>query len=160
TQTIVTMSSSSNRPAIQMVKWMPDNTTVAFLGENRGETQQLYLLNTSTRAIIRLTNHPTNLLSYSITPKQNRFAYIAEAPVVNLIQDSNRRKGIVVSAQRLDLLLAGRQEPRFDTNQLFVADREPASQVPYTGQIGRDPDCAISPDGKYIISETDSESFP
>src|SRR6266853_4351840 len=39
---LFSMSSSSNRPAIQNVVWLDDNDTIWFLGEHSGETTQLY----------------------------------------------------------------------------------------------------------------------
>src|SRR5262249_30575733 len=39
---LLTLTSSSNRPAIQAVSWLNDNTTIFFLGEHAGEVQQLY----------------------------------------------------------------------------------------------------------------------
>jgi hypothetical protein len=41
---ILSLSSSSNRPAIEQLTWL-DNETLAFLGERPGERHQLYTLN-------------------------------------------------------------------------------------------------------------------
>jgi len=158
-QTLVTMSSSSNRPAIQNITWLPDNTTIAFLGENPGDVQQLYTVNVFTRDLKKLTNHPTSLLCYGMSADESRFAYIAEAPIERLVDDDARRQGIVISTQRLDLLLGGKQGPSFDTNQLFVEDSQGARRVALKAKIANDPDCAMSPDGKYVISEVNVEQF-
>jgi dipeptidyl aminopeptidase/acylaminoacyl peptidase len=159
-QTLVTMSSSSNRPAIQNITWMQDNTTIAFLGENPGDVQQVYTVNTVTHIVSKLTSHPTSLLCYSMTPQKDRFAYVAEAPIESLVDVQARRKGIVISAQRLDLLLGGKQGPGFDTNQLFVEDAQRVRRVALSAKIANDPECAISPDGKYVISEGNVDNFP
>ena len=158
-QTLVTMSSSSNRPAIQNITWMRDNTTIAFLGENPGDVQQLYTVNALTHNVRKLTSHPTSLLCYSMTPQHDHFAYVAEAPFESLVDDQARRKGIVISTQRIDLLLGGKQGPGFDTNQLFVEDAQGVRRVALSAKIANDPDCAISPDGKYVISEVNVEKF-
>ena len=39
---LVSMSSSSNRPAIHNVVWLNDNDTLLFLGEHPGEKSELY----------------------------------------------------------------------------------------------------------------------
>ena len=159
-QTLVTMSSSSNRPAIQNITWMGDNTAIAFLGENPGDVHQLYTVNTLTHNVRKLTSHPTSLLCYSMTPQGDRFAYVAEAPIKSLVDDQARQKGIVISAQRLDLLLGGKQGPGFDTNQMFVEDAQGVRRLALSAKIANDPDCAISPDGQYVISEINVENFP
>ena len=61
---LLSMSSSSNRPAIQNVAWLDDNDTILFLGENPGETTQLYSLKCSSKELKKLTNHATNLSSF------------------------------------------------------------------------------------------------
>jgi hypothetical protein len=49
------MASSSNRPAIQNVVWLDDNDTILFLGENPGETTQLYSVKCSSKELKKLT---------------------------------------------------------------------------------------------------------
>jgi len=39
---LLTMVSSSNRPAIQNVKWLADNETVVFIGRTVRELPELY----------------------------------------------------------------------------------------------------------------------
>lgn len=39
---ITTLESSSNRPAISHLKWLPDNDTLVFLGEQPGEKPEVY----------------------------------------------------------------------------------------------------------------------
>src|SRR5258705_2115016 len=66
------ISSSSNRQALVDIKWLGDNETIAFLGENPGELRQLYVFNIRTRALRRVTNSPTVVTRYSITPRGDR----------------------------------------------------------------------------------------
>ena len=84
-EVLLTMSSSSNRRAIQHLSWLRDNETIVFLGEHPGESQQLYAFNTRTRVSTKLTQHATNLVSYSITLDGRRFAFYAEEPISTLL---------------------------------------------------------------------------
>src|SRR3984885_9500734 len=48
---LLSMSSSSNRPAIQNVVWMDDSDTILFLGERPGETPQLNPLKAASKEL-------------------------------------------------------------------------------------------------------------
>ena len=66
-RSLLTLRSSSIRPAIRHVRWLADSKTILFLGESKGELQQVYSLDTERSLLAKLTNHPTNVLSYSAT---------------------------------------------------------------------------------------------
>src|SRR5258707_485851 len=76
-EVVLSLSSSSNRPAIEQVTWLADNETIYFLGESPGEIRQLYSFKTSTRELKRLTDQPTSLLNFSVTPSGDKFAFSA-----------------------------------------------------------------------------------
>jgi len=153
-KTLLTLSSSSNREAIEAVTWLADNETVMFLGESPGSTHQVYAINVRTGRLTKVTNHLTNVTSYSATPDGNTIAYTAEEPVVNLFDDTTRREGFVVSTEALPVLLERRRggEGFFTNGQLFVKDY--ANHVkrlmvsgklrPYAGVP------VLSPNGKYV----------
>src|SRR5712692_77094 len=92
-QVIISFSSSSNRPGIQRIKWL-DNETIMFLAENPSEHQQLYSLNFITGKLEQLTHHPTNLLTYVINPKSWRCFFVAEPSVTSLGREKYQRQGI------------------------------------------------------------------
>jgi dipeptidyl aminopeptidase/acylaminoacyl peptidase len=153
---LLTMASSSNRQAIKDITWLPDNETIAFLGEHPGELQQLYTYHIRRHVLRRLTNHNTNLLSYSITPRGDQIAYTAEEPVSTIFDTKRRREGFIVSTQLLLNLLAGQKGGSYGDNQLFsqvntqrsrrieTSERlSPWSETPF-----------LSPDGKYIVIGT------
>src|SRR5882724_5788403 len=107
-EVLVTLSSSSNRDAIVDPTWLGDNDTVAFLGESPGELRQLYTINTRTRTLQKVTNHPTNLISYSMSSTGAQIAYTAEAPPKGIFDERAKREGFVVSQQLLGDLLTGK----------------------------------------------------
>jgi dipeptidyl aminopeptidase/acylaminoacyl peptidase len=105
-QVLVSLSSSSNRPAIHEIKWV-DDSTVAFLGENPGELQQVYKIDCKTRQLARLTNHPTGVISYAIAPKRDKVFFLADPSTEPILDERSSLGGVVISTQRLVGLLAG-----------------------------------------------------
>src|SRR5260370_35176851 len=79
-QLLVTLSSSSNRDAIEDIRWLTDNETITFLGENPRDLHELYTFNIRTHTLQKLTSHPTNLISSLTNPKGAVIASVAKAP--------------------------------------------------------------------------------
>jgi len=57
-QLLVSMSSSSNRPAIEKPCWLADNCTIIFMGENPGEKHRLCAIDCRERELRALVSHP------------------------------------------------------------------------------------------------------
>lgn len=154
-QVLLMMSSSSNREGIADVRWLPDNDTVTFLGENPEEEHQLYAFSISTRRLKKLTNHPTSLTSYSLTPDGRAIAYIAKAPAENLWDNSTNRSGIVVSSQSIPDLVTGRKrDPWIDAGELYYLDSSGLRRMNVIDKLHARPGqsgCFLSPDGRYIV---------
>jgi hypothetical protein len=158
---LLSMSSSSNREAIQDVTWMKDNITLAFLGEHPGGVRQLYTLDIRTRILKQVTSHPTNLVAYSLSARQDHLAYVAEGPVESLLDATVRREGVVVSTQWIHGLIAAKKDDSdLGNNQLFVLDATGARRMRISGRISKWGQFAMSPDGKYILAEVHVESIP
>ena len=66
-RSLLTLAASSTRPAIRHVRWLADNKTILFLGESSGELQQVHSFDTERGSLAKLTNHSTNVQSYSAT---------------------------------------------------------------------------------------------
>src|ERR1700728_1998302 len=58
---LASLSSSSNRPGIQDIRWV-DDRTIAFLGENTGQLQQVYEVDCETKRLTKLTGHSTSVI--------------------------------------------------------------------------------------------------
>src|SRR5216684_2474297 len=121
-QVLLTMSSSSNREAIQQVRWL-DNRTVTFLGEDVGTSPQVYRADIFTKRVVPLTHHPTAVVSYNISRDGQEIVYeAAPHPRQVLATEQVRRNGVVITSQNLDDLLNDgreRDDPRVD-RELFV----------------------------------------
>ena len=147
---LLTMSSSSSRPAIQSVKWLPDNETLVFLGENPGEQTQLYTFNISTRVLAKLSNSAANILAFDLSPNGKHLAYIDDQ-VGSLWDDATSRSGVHISTQSLEDLVAGKKED--EQHLFFQSGNEPGRRIDTKSKIGVGGVTSsplVSPDGKYI----------
>lgn len=117
-EVLVSFSSSSNRPAIQDIKWI-DDRTLAFLGENPGELQQVYEVDCQTKQVTKLTSHSTNVTSYTLNSSDDRLFFLAQRPVRPLVGKAGQNS-IVVSSQPLEDLLT--RESRWESESGPFAD--------------------------------------
>jgi dipeptidyl aminopeptidase/acylaminoacyl peptidase len=152
---LVTMSSSSNRPALHNVRWI-DNHTVAFLGENPGQTQQVYIINCDTHRIDQLTHHGTNVSAYQIAPNGDMF-FTAERKVGSLFHNKVNRLGLIVSNEWLPDLISGQDYRRSSEQQELFKQRRSTNVEILLQDRGITPSSAsypapeLSPDGRYLV---------
>ena len=109
-EVLTTLSSSSNRAAIQDVRWRDDSETILFLGEHPGELQQIYSLNIRTHTLEKLTDSPTNIVSYTTSAHGEKVLYAAEPGWTTLFEGKSRREGFVVSTQTIYEIVAGQRD--------------------------------------------------
>jgi|SRR5579883_1452076 dipeptidyl aminopeptidase/acylaminoacyl peptidase len=153
---LISFSSSSNREGIKRIAWLGDNDTIFFLGENPGELTQLYSIRNSTGELRKLTNHATNLTSYSASTSGDDIVYAAEKPVSDLMTSHVMHYGFHVS-RSIDLpeLIAGHlSDGESDRCELFVR-KEGQGEDRRLNVTGRllipEPGLFLSPDGKYLV---------
>ena len=155
---LLTMSSSSNRPAIQNVKWLADNETVVFIGENVRELPELYAFNVQTRIRKRLSDSQMNIVSYDVTPNGDRTAYLTDRPELALFDEKALREGAVIPhGQLFDSFAAGLKLQSWEQSKLLFltggtahARRvEGAEGIQYGTAGGSIP--LISPNGRYVV---------
>ena len=160
---LLSMSSTSNRPAIHNVVWLNDNDTILFLGEHPGELAQIYSLKCSSGELKRLTNHPANITSFSSTAKGDRVVYVAETPPSSFVTEDVLRNGLHVSHQDLSGLIEGKFGGEYSDYKVFVkepGDREEI-QASIEGQIQfAETEPLLSPDGTYFVVETQAREIP
>lgn len=162
-EVLVSLSSSSNRPGIQDIKWI-DDRTVAFLGENPGEVQQVYEVDCQTRQLTRLTNHATGIVSYAINPEKDSVFFLAERPEKPLLDERSRRDGLAITNQPLPDLIAGERRLGSGSGQvmdLFMKRGTEDQETPVRtrGDLVSGP-LWLSPTGRYLIVTTSVVSIP
>jgi dipeptidyl aminopeptidase/acylaminoacyl peptidase len=149
---LVSLSSSSNSPGIHDIKWVDDHT-IAFLGENTDEVQQVYEVDSETKRLTKLTSHVTSVIAYAITASEDRFFFQAYRPVEPLCDEKTGPDSVVVSRQRLSDLLAGESRWSADKHaDLFSRTRKDGEET----LIRTQGDLALghlwlSPNTRYLI---------
>src|SRR5208282_524748 len=102
---LVSLASSSNRPAIDNVRWLADNDTILFLGEHPSEQTQLYSVKCSSNELKRLTSSATYLTRFVTTASGEKIAYAAKNPIAPFLTESALRKGIAVTNEEVTRLI-------------------------------------------------------
>ena len=159
---LLSMASSSNRPAIQNVVWMDDNDSILFLGENPRETTQLYSLKCSSKQLKKLTNHATNLSSFVARASGGEIVFAAENPELSFVNENTARKGINVSSELLSDLIAGKHQADFNDYSLFLkqAGSEAETRITTEGRVGWYSGMWLSPDGLHLVVSTQATHVP
>jgi dipeptidyl aminopeptidase/acylaminoacyl peptidase len=155
-QTLVTMSSSSTRDAIRDVRWLDDNRTVTFLGENPGQNPEVYSIDVQAHRLRRLTDHPTPIVAYDIRNDGRELVFEA-VPACTPWVDSEaiRRNGVVIESQYPSELL----EEGCPKDGSLKLDRElyvqfahgQARKVPISCFLTELQPLSLSPDGRYAV---------
>jgi len=158
-KTLATMSSSSNREGIKDVAWLADSETILFLGEQPGETTQLYSLNCATGTRRKLTSHPTNLITFSSDAQGHAIVYAVERPRLPVVNETSRHEAMVVNDEAMADLLSGSIGD--NERDLMVLDTKTGMSraLPLGADIhgklwGDLTDFFVSPDGKYVAVST------
>jgi len=163
-QVLVKMSSSSNRDAIRSVRWLPDDDTIVFLGENPGENSQIYAFHVRARRLERMTHHSTAIDYYDVTNDGNEVLFAAEAarPRPDTTEDE-RRHGITIQGQQLEDLLAGNYSLSVGY-QIFLLSRDANEvSVPLDKNYYFCEWCSslvLSPDGRYASFSVQVRTVP
>jgi hypothetical protein len=157
---LVSLASSSNRPAINNVFWLNDNDTILFMGERPGESPQPYSLKCSSKELRPLTSSPVNITSFSATASGEVIVYAARNPLVSFLTASVSRKGIAVTNEAVDDLIRGSHGGNdYDDHSLFVKRlaRDPETKIVLQGRIRDDhPEMSLSPDGDHLVIQTEA----
>ncbi len=150
---LAVFESASNSPGIGSAKWLYDNRTVAFLGENPGEVAQVYTVDIRTGSLTRRTAHPTDVVAFDIQPGSERIIYSAIAP-----RDWSQRiaRGYAVDTEPLHDVLGAGARSLFPTIAYFIADSltspvRSAQIAPYL-LVGWPREVWLSPSGRWSIA--------
>ena len=154
-QSLITMTSSSNREGIKNVRWLDDNETIVFLGENPGETPQIYSLNVKSRNLRQLTSHSTAIVAFDVSRSGDQIVFEAHPPLVKTVDTPQaRRIGIVITAGYPDNILTEDcgTERADRSEQLFVQGRDGlASQIETENFISDWEPLSVSPNGRFAL---------
>jgi len=149
---LFTLSSSSNRPAIEDLRWLSDNETLTFVGEMPAELHQLYRYNIKTHKLVQETRSQTNVVDYSETPDGRSMLYTAEESNADIFDDKTpKQDGAVITSQPIGQILNRTLDSYHLGVQLLYQRRESDSAVKLAGKLFAAAPPALSPDGQYAI---------
>ncbi len=163
--TLLTLASSSNRDAIGTIRWI-DDRSLAFIGENRGEFPQVYRFDLEAKSLERLTQHPTPVVAFDITPDGRTILYAADRQARQLANaEGARRNGIVLdNATLLELLgneCSGYDPTVTEGEELYlkVGDAAPVL-LSMEDRFFPQGALSLSPGGRYAAIETFASNVP
>jgi hypothetical protein len=161
----VKMSSSSYRPGIKNARWLGDNETIVFLGENAGELPAVYSVNVKTRLVKKLTQQPTAIVAYDTSRDGRVLVYEADPPQPGTDRRSIEKDGIVVSTQSpYEILSAGcnaYQKPEEADKQLFVKiGDQAAAQIVSPDFLTEYLPLSLEPAGKFAVLAVYLKTIP
>jgi hypothetical protein len=160
-QVLVSLTSSSNRPAIDNVRWLDDNDTILFLGERPGEQVQSYSLKCSSKELTKLTNQAPELTSFITTANGGVIVYTAKNPVSKFLTESVKRQGIAVTSEWVTDLISGSYGGKeSDDESLFVKrlGKEGETKILIQGRsLGSYSEMSLSPDGAHLLVQTEAD---
>lgn len=152
-EVLLEMSSSSERDAISKIRWLSDNDTLFFLGENPGEVSQLYSLQIGNRTLKKLTNQPRATIDYDITRDGRIIAFMVEPPAPKIVSnEQGPSREIVIEGQDLYQIVAGEYSLP-EGNKIFwqMAGSPPQAVQVARGYSANWGPILLSPDGRYLL---------
>jgi hypothetical protein len=157
-QVLVSLASSSDRPAIDNVRWLDDNDTVLFLGEPPGEPTQLYSLRCSSKELTKLASHAIDLTSFTVTPNGKVIVCTARNAISTFLAESVSRKGIAVANESVIDLIRGSHAQNGEYSLLIEQfGKNSEIKIATRGQIVVDhPEMMLSPDGAHLLIQTEA----
>ncbi len=162
---LLTLASSSNRPAIRNIRWL-DDQSIAFLGESRGELPQVYHLDLQTKNLQRLTQHATSVVEFDIASDGKTILYAADrAPRQLANSDVARRNGIVVDNTTFLRLLgtagSGYDPTATEGEELYLkVGSEAPTPVSIEDRVFAQGALSFAPGGRHAVIATYSRRVP
>ena len=153
-EVLLRMSSTSNREAIQQVRWL-NNTTITFLGEDPGKLPAVYEFNVDSKRLTRLTNHSTAVVSYDISRDGEQLIF-ETAPKRKRISESEEalRDGVVITSQTVNELLddgTERDDPIIDRELFVQGQNKKENRVHSFDFLTEYLPLSLSPDGRFAV---------
>lgn len=162
--TLLIMSSSSNRAAIDNPKWLDDNRTIVFLGEHPGELPQVYCFDTETRRLTRRTSHSTSFVKYDISRNGHTLVYEAVSEKIPDVDDI-RRNGVLIATQShadlMSLVSTVPQPVEAVGRELYEqVEGRPSTKISTGLLLTESAPLTVSPDGRFALLAAHVTAIP
>jgi len=165
-ETVVRMSSNSNREAIHHVKWLRSSGTVLFIGEKPNAVPQIYSFDIARRQLQRLTDHLTPVVSFDASDDGRVVVFEADPPARDPMNSPEvEREGFRISGEDLgEVVLAGSPYAQYrsrESRQLFLMiGGGRARQISVVDGVWPNLALSVSPNGRYALVEALVRNIP
>lgn len=161
---LISLSSSSNRPAIRHVKWMTEGTLL-FIGQNSSTIAQVYRFDLQTNRLEPLTNSFTAVEAFDISRDGRRLVYEAAVlPERRLESKAAQRHGIVVSEEDPTNILIRSDCPERESGTtlgLFIQTvGNKTAKIASNDFLSEALPLIISPKGRYAVLVAYARDIP
>jgi dipeptidyl aminopeptidase/acylaminoacyl peptidase len=158
---LVSVSSTSNTPVIEDVRWIDGSKKIAFLAKDGGPYQQLFVADAETGATVAVTQKDSYVTAYEMRGDVTVYATLAEEKVS---RDPTRQVMNVVDRSALGLLYQDPpatediEEGYLLKRPNFIHVQEGRREISVTVPGGREPlqvfvpSMSLSPDARFLIT--------
>jgi dipeptidyl aminopeptidase/acylaminoacyl peptidase len=158
-EVLLTWSSTSNNPAILDVRWLAGRETLLFLGHENDRPLEVYSLNVHTKQLRQITQHPTDIVAFDVTPNLRTIVYLARRPIASLLDQDARTHGVIIDNQWLPDLVSGYTSEKWAVYpcQMFVQrEAEEPRGISFPNPEIPEPRGGIhlSPDGRLAVIQS------
>jgi hypothetical protein len=150
---LLTLSTSSNGPAISSLEWLADSRTVVFLAEWPERKSSICALDVETQHVRQIVENTAGVAAFDVSPDLAKVVFISREAGPPLVDEDERRHGVVITSQSLlDLVRRAGTKENFGPARLFVKTASSvARRVELTDAISAFPGLSLSPDGRYAL---------
>jgi hypothetical protein len=157
---LFTMSSNTNHPAIQGIKWLGDNQTIAFIGEHERALPQIYCFNTRTGRLSPITHEQRRIRSFDMSSDGRVVLFTEDRPsTIRVTKGMPNEDAVVVTGQSfLNLLDWSNRVHRLlpeQTKDLFVKSGAMRPiKIPIEDAVLEHSTVSLSNNGSYGLVKT------
>ena len=158
-ESLVRMSSSSNREAIRGVKWLRDSRTILFIGETGNTIPQIYSYDVLNRRLKRISHHARPIVAFDASSDGQVIVFEADPSVKDrMVSPEVERSGFHVTSEDLaQVLLSGSPYAGYrsrESRQLFLMERgERPRRIRTQDGIWPNLTLSVAPNGRYALIE-------
>lgn len=156
---VVQLTTESSEHAIDQVTWVDSGSTLAFIGRDRSGVGQVYTYSLQTKALRKITSHPTNILRFALSDLGQLVVFCATEPPD---WSQRQRDGYyVVDGELLHHVALQSPVDAQPVVRYFVQDVASGVERAVAGPDNRVPqNIAISPDAAHAVALFEAQRVP
>lgn len=144
---LLQMSTGANSPAIEKISWSSDSRQVVFLGREGSRPAQIFSVNVVSKRLRKLTQHPTSIVAYSLSPLADHIAFLAEPKLLVHLKPNPL---LVVTNESLLSLIKEEPDKAQLYPELFIksgnSERRLVANQPLDSNL-----VSVSPNDRYVV---------